>query len=1087
MKNLAISALLTLTLVTSGAAAPTGRIFGSLTDPSGAVIGSATVVALEEQTGRQQSTTSDAVGGYLFVNLPVGTYTISANSPGFKTFRQSGVVLLVDQQVRLDIKMNVGEVSETVSVDAAPIQVDTRTGTITEVVTEKQIVELPLNGRNVQQLVALQAGVQPTPRAFFYNAAVPQSVNFFSVSGTPGNSTNYILDGADHNDHWTNVAMATPNPDALQEFSVQTNNFTADYGSKSGGVVNMVIKSGNNKFHGSAFEFLRNYALNARNFFATVPPTNDGLKRNQYGGTFGGPVFKDKTFFFVSYQGTKLRQRPSSLITFVPTASQRAGDLSGLAPARDPLTGQPFPNNQIPRDRLDPTMQKFLERLVPLPNGPNGQLTYGMRVLRNVNEVIGRVDHSLGAKDKLFGSYYHQVDDGPSTGDPNNVMSLNFGVKFPTRKLSIGETHVFSPTLFNEFRFALGRTQTIQISAANIANNFNWQDIGMQIPKLNDKPAMLYFASPFFSFFTGTEIDMIRRSYQFNDNVSWIRGRHELKFGADVIRNYWYDKEDWIVDGRHSFSQTRTGSPYGDLMLGLPAQYEQLNPALNEANRTLWMFYAQDTFKVNRKLTFTFGARYEPYFNWRSTLGEQAIFVPGQQSKIYPNLPPGLLTLGDAGVPKNGFDNDWKRLGPRLSAAFDPFGDGKTSIRGGYGIFNEVLSTVAFSNSSTSQPFTTAVLLIDPFSFTDPYRGQVNPFPAPIPATNTQPLARPLAPVYSFLTDYSPPQIHQWNLTLERQLQGQMVARAAYVGSHGSGVHRNRDLNPGRYIPGNDASGNPLSTTGNVNSRRPYRDYQSIYSSEDSGRSILHSMQLTLERRFVRGLAFKANYTLQKSLDDAPQTAGAQHQNPVRNPLGDPDMYGPSDFDRTHRFVSNFVWQMPTPFKSQPAARYILGGWELTGIVTLQGGSPFTVSSGGSPSLAGSRSPAYADVLPDCDINARPSGKEPRLQWFNTTCFKNAATGTFGNLGRNRLRGPAFETLDLGLYRNFKINEGMNIQFRTEFFNVLNHTNFGQPNAGLGSVATFGTILSTSGGGGLYSEGTSADPRIIQFALKFTF
>ena len=231
MKNLAISALLMLSLVASGSAAPTGRIFGSLTDPSGAVIGSPTVVALEEKTGRQQSTTSDAVGGYLFLNLPVGTYTISANSPGFKTFRQSGVVLLVDQQARLDIKMNVGEVSETVSVDAAPIQVDTRTGTITEVqvIENARILELPLNGRNVQQLVALQAGVQPTPRAFFYNAAVPQSVNFFSVSGTPGNSTNYILDGADHNDHWTNVSMPTPNPDALQEFSVQTNNFTADY------------------------------------------------------------------------------------------------------------------------------------------------------------------------------------------------------------------------------------------------------------------------------------------------------------------------------------------------------------------------------------------------------------------------------------------------------------------------------------------------------------------------------------------------------------------------------------------------------------------------------------------------------------------------------------------------------------------------------------------------------------------------------------------------------------------------------------------------------------------------------------------
>lgn len=598
---------------------------------------------------------------------------------------------------------------------------------------------------------------------------------------------------------------------------------------------------------------------------------------------------------------------------------------------------------------------------------------------------------------------------------------------------------------------------------------------------------MLYFGSPFFGFFTGTELESIRRSLQFNDNVSWIQGRHELKFGADVIRSNYYDKSDWIVDGRHTFGQNRTGSPYGDLLLGLPATFEQLNPAFNEANRTLWMFYVQDTFKVNRKLTLGYGVRYEPFFNWRSTLGEQAIFVPGQQSKVYPNLPPGLLTLGDQGVPKNGVNNNWKRLGPRLSAAYDPFGDGKTSIRGGYGMFHEVVSTVALSNFTSSQPFTTAAFIIEPFSFTDPYRGQVNPFPAPIPAPNTLPLARPVGTVYSFLTDYSPPQIHQWNLTLERQLPAQMVARAAYVGSHGAHVHRNRDINPGRFIPGNDASGNPLSTTGNVNSRRPIKDYQSIYSSEDSGRSNLHSMQLTLERRFARGLAFKANYTLQKSLDDAPQTSGAQHQNPIRDPLGNPDMYGPSDFDRTHRFVSNFVWQMPTPFKNQPAARYIMGGWELTGIMTLQGGSPFTVSSAGNPSRSGGRSPNYADVLPGCDIQARPSGLEPRLQWFNTTCFQSAAIGTFGNLGRNRLRGPAYETLDLGVYRNFKIKESMNLQFRAEFFNALNHTNFGLPNAGLGSVATFGTITSTSGGGGLYSEGSTADPRIIQFALKFTF
>ena len=1062
-------------------AAPTGRIFGTVSDPTRAVVPNATVVARNEATGNEQSAMADESGNFLFSSLPVGVYTITAAHPGFRSYRQQSVTLQVDQALNLEIALQLGEASETVKVEATPPQVDTRSGTISEVVTEKQISELPLNGRNVQQLVSLQAGVQITGRAYFYNADVPQSVSFFSVSGTPGNDTNYILDGGDHNDTWTNIAMPTPNPDALQEFSVQTSNFTAEYGSKAGGVVNMVVKAGANSFHGSAFEFLRNYDLNTRAFFAL---SNDGLKRNQYGGTLGGRIIRDKTFFFGSYQGTNLRTIPTGLTAFVPTAAQRAGNLSGTSVAMDPLTNQPFPNNQIPQTRLDPVMAKFLNQLVPLPNGPNGLLTYGQASPRDAKEWITRIDHNLTSKDRVFGTYFDQRDRGPNSGVPNNVLSLNFGINFLTKKVTVGETHVFSPSLINDFRFTYGNTWTSGESAAPIANNFTWQSIGMQLPRLDNQPEMLYFGSPFFSFYAGSQADLNRRSLGFADTLTKIHGRHELKFGADIIRQNFRDVGDYESSGYFTFSQNVTGNPYADLVMGFMSSFLQINPDKIYGNRNLTGFWAQDTFRVSRRLTLTMGVRYEPYTNWRSTTGMQEMLAPGQQSKEYPNLPPGVLTLGDAGVPKNGINNEWNRLGPRLGFAFDPSGDGKTSIRGGYGIFYDVFAATSLDQFGGAPPFTTSVSINQPYSFADPYHGVVNPFPAPIPAPNTQPLPLPVSTLWAFPATLPPPIVHQWNLTLERQLPYNFVVRTAYVGSKGVDLQRNLIINAGIYIPGTDAQGNPLSTTANVNSRRPFPGYQTINYSRADGTSNLNSLLVTVERRLTRGLAVKANYTLQKSLDDAPQTAGNSHQNQLRNPLGHADIYGPSDFDRTHNIVADFVWQIPTPFAQTRAARYILGGWELTGIATLETGQPFTVASAGDPSRSAG-GPVYADYIGGCNANQRPAGVEARLAWFNTKCFQNAAIGTFGNLGRNGLRGPGYRGLDSGVYRNFRIRETVNLQFRSEFFNILNHPNFAQPNSSLGNPAAFGTITSTAGG--LYGLGASSDPRVIQFALKLLF
>jgi Carboxypeptidase regulatory-like domain/TonB-dependent Receptor Plug Domain len=1061
-------------------AAGTGTIFGTVYDPSRAVVPGVTVVAQNEATGNEQTVTSDASGNFVFVSLRAGVYTVTVVHPGFSSYRQQGITLLVDQKLSLDIALQPGGTSQTVTVQGTPPQVDTRSGTISDVVTGKEITELPLDGRNVQQLVALQAGVEITGRSWFYNADVPQSVSFFSISGAPGNETNYILDSGDNNDFWTNIAMPTPNPDALQEFSVQTSNFTAEYGSKAGGVVNMVVKSGSNLFHGSAFEYFRNYALNTRAYFAHA---TDGEKRNEYGGTFGGPIIRDKLFFFGSFQGTNTSIAPAGLIAFVPTANQRAGDLSGTATATDPLTGKPFPNNVIPAQRLDPVMAKFLNQLIPLPTGPNGQLTYSQATPRDAYEGIGRVDYNLNTKDHLFASFFNQHDTGPNSGNPDNVLSWNYGISFLTKHLTVGETHTFSSTMMNQFAFSYGNILTTGGSAATGSRGFTWQSIGMQIPQLDKQPQMLYWGSPLFNFYTGSLVDLKRHDFQFADTFVKVHGPHELKFGADIIHDYFLDSGNYESSGYMQFSQIRTGNPYADMVLGLMSQFTQNNPTSIVATRNLTMFWGQDTYRVNPRLTLTLGLRYEPYTQWKAQNGMQDILAPGQQSVTYPNLPPGVLTVGDPGVPKNGINNDWKRIGPRLAVAYDPFGNGKTSIRGGYGIFYDTFSATTIHENASAPPFATDVSIFEPASFANPYLGNVNPFPAPIPASPSQPINRPLATVFAVPKNMVPPEIQQWNLTVERQLPASFLLRAAYVGSHGLDLTQNLNPNAGIYIPGTNAQGQPLSTLANVNSRRPYQGYQTINSSLPYGISNMTSMLVTVERRLTRGLETSINYTLAKSLDNAPQTSGDPHQNQIRNPLGSHDVYGPSDFDRRHNLVASVIYQIPTPFAQARAARYILGGWELTSIAAMQSGAPFTILSGGDPSLSNAP-PVYADYVGGCNVNQRPAGTNQLNAWFNTSCFHDAATGTFGNLGRNTVRGPDFRNLDTGLYRVFKLHEQLNLTFRGEFYNILNHPNFAAPGATLDSPG-FGEVTGTAGG--LYGLGTTSDPRVIQFALRLDF
>jgi hypothetical protein len=1082
--HLCVLAGLVLLVPTLGHAVSTGAIFGSVLDPSGALVPRATVTIKNEATGLEQSATSDVSGNYLFDGIQIGSYSIIVNSVGFKRFVQHGIVLYVDQKLHVDIKLELGNSAQTVTVTGAAPQVDTRSGTIADVVTSSQITEMPLNGRNTQQLMALQAGVQYASGGGMQNQAVNPSVSIWSIAGARANQTDYELDGGDHNDYWTGVSMPTPNPDAIQEFSVQTSNISAEYGQKAGGVVNMVFKSGTNKFHGSAYEYVRNNALNAKNFFAL---TNDGLKRNQFGATLGGPIIRDKTFFFVSWQDTRVSQRPSASGAVVLSAAQKQGDLTGtLQEVHNPWDGITYnaidPSNpngprlrtQLPTASLDPVGQNMLKYL-PLPNASGNHLTYQNQVKEKVPEYSIRIDHNFRAKDRIYGSWFRQNDETPIAAAKDNFLTLSPGTQYRTHDFTVGWTHTFSPTVINDFHYTMAYTHTLFNSASGLIPGFDWQDMGAKVPKIFDGPPFMVFSSSIgFSAWSGMPAEWPRNNLQFRDTIAVVRGNHDIKVGADIIKGFHEDAEYWDSSGAYSWGQDRTGSPYGDFLLGLPGDFNEYSQTILPMDRYLRMFFAQDTWRVRRRLTLVLGARYEPMQNWKSRMGAQVVWAPGQHSTQWPNMAPGTLYDGDYGAPPRGFWDQWgvSRLGPRLGFAYDLTGDGKTSIRGGLGTYHDALNNAGESWMGTSVPFVAGVDFFNPYSTADPYRGQVNPFPAPLPAPHNWPIVQPTTNAM-FDPNFQTAKNTQYNLTIERQLPKDMILRMAYVGSLSGNLTRGRNANAAIYIPGNNPDGTPISTAdaANINARRPNQGYNAMYEATSDGHGELDSLLVTLEKRVGRNLGFQINYTWAKQMDNALISGDSPTHGQRRNPYGDgSDIWALADQDVAHHLVANFNWRLPSP-SSNAFLRQTVGGWQTTGIVTLLGGQPFTVTSAGNVSLTTVGS--YADLVPNCNTHTR-SNSDPRLGWFNTACFKQAATGTWGTLGRNTLRGPGTANVDWGLYKNFNITEALKLQFRSEFFNLFNHTNFGNPSATV-TGTTFGQIWG------------AGDPRIIQFALRLSF
>jgi len=1032
-------------------------IFGTVTDASGAAVSGATVTVLSTETGAARQTMSSVDGGYVISQLPIGLYSVSAEATGFKKFVLGNIRVAVDENRRVNIELQVGAITESVTVQAEAAEVETRSGALREVIDSARIVELPLNGRNPLQLQYLVAG------SGGINSAGQEQNDSVSINGSRPNTNNYTLDGADNHDPYFNTPSIFPNPDALEEFSLQTSSYAADRGRNAGAIMNAVTRSGTKVLHATLFEFVRNEKLNARNFFsATVPP----FKRNQFGGTVGGPIRKDKTFFFGSYQHTAERSSPGSVNPTLLSTAQRQGDWSNAGlrtPLKDPLGGT-FPNNIIPASRLNKASQNFLNAFVPIPTRPDGLYPFASQQKIDDDQAVGKIDHIITENNRLSGRFLYNRNGNYQVANNTSLPGFLALIKYRNYSATGTDTYILSPRLINVFTFGYNQIDRDQVSI--VPGNKSWVDFGAGFVRG-------YPADPDVGFDTNVNgyfrpqarypLHHYRKSFQFSEGMNWTRGAHFLRYGVDIRRDLLKLQENFQCDPQVVFRATFTGNAAADLLLGLPTSFTQIAPTSNNPRTTEIGAYIQDDWKISRRLTLNLGLRWDPFFPNSDPDRRFAQVRLGQQSVRFPNAPVGYVFPGDPGVPPSTIETQYQDWGPRFGFAFDPAGNGHMSIRGGYGIFYSQVRQQANNQVSNDQPFAIQLSVTNPTGGLDrPYADTGNPFPFDAPKTQQEMGA------YKFLLPLNVTQwdwhfrnaiAQQWNLTVQRQLASSWVATAAYVGSKGNHLFIGSELNPAIY-------GRPGKT---VDSRRLYYPtFTNITNQTSNGSSIYHALQLTINKRLTHGLTVLANYTWSKLID-----LGSGDGSLPQNTFDIRADRGPSDNDVPHRFVGSFIYQLPALRNRTRLVREVLGGWEINGIATLWSSTPLSVTSGADNSGTAVNQDR-PNVVGDWHISGDRSKNARILQYFNTAAFVQNPAGTFGNAGRNILRGDFRENLDVGAIKNFPITERHRLQFRGEFFNVTNHANLGNPNGNVSSP-TFGRITG------------AGNPRVIQLALKYMF
>ncbi len=1073
-----IRSLLFLALTAPVWAQSTATIVGRVTDSSGAILSGAKVTVQNQSTNLERSTLSSESGDFEIPFLPVsGSYTLTTAKEGFQTQELTGIVLQVDQRARFDVAMKVGNVSEKIVVsDSAPV-VNTESGSIGQVISNKKIVDLPLNGRNFVQLTAL------LPNAIVGTSGTVGGT-VVAVSGGRQSKTEFLLDGISINEQLFDGVVMRPSVDAILEFKVQANSFSAEYG-RGNAIVNATIKSGNNDLHGTLFEFLRNDKLDARNFFLAKKAS---YRQNQFGFAVGGPVVlpkfngRNKSFFFLNYEGTRIRQGRSSNV-LVPSDAFRKGDFSSLLPStviKDPLTGVPFPGNIIPQNRINPATAYF-QQFMPAQNTATGTFSYAAPFQNDQNQGNARYDHIFSTSDSMFVRYSinHLEAFNPGSYPVNGGTTQRQRVQ----NLVASETHIFSPAIVNELRLGYTRMHNANLNQG-LGTNYTGQSGigGFEFTSLNF-PGFPNLSITGFQGIAGNSFQPLvnpTHSYEIVDNVSVIRGAHTLKFGAD-LRNYRLTSTNSANSrGAFSFNGTYTGNGYADFLTGYPTSGSRSFPRnLFGLYETRYHFYVQDDWKVARNLTLNIGLRYELNLQPTAMFGQSARFnfqtqkwevstYNGQINTVsqqvaqfaYPRFADQIVKATDVGLPNKLLYNDYKNFAPRLGLAWRPFGDNKTVVRAGAGIFYLMTS----GNNSVSAPIINVPFIVDESKQQTTVSGfptiPVQSFFAPFSANAN--FATPLT--FGFNPHQKTPEMYQWNFAIQRELARDMSLEVAYVGNKGTHLEQ--------VIPQNlpRISSTDLRT---FQLRRPNPLLGTGSYYDNSNNSNYNALEVKLEQRFSHGVNFLLGYSWSKAIDEGSNDQGGDA---INNPFNLASMRGRSNFDVGQRLVLSGGWELPfgkgrTYLSSTPRPLdAIIGGWQLGGIFTVQGGFPFTPSMSSDPANVGFAYARRPDVVGTGRVDSCTAQR-----CFNIADFRVPAPFTIGNAGRNILRGPRFTNLDFSLFKNFNFTERIYLQFRAEAFNALNHTQFNNPNTNIELPASGGHIFS------------ARDARIGQFGLKLYF
>jgi hypothetical protein len=1041
----------------------TTTLYGTVTDKSGASVPGAQVTATNVGTNQSRTAQTNAVGEYRFEFMPIGSYTVEITAQGFKKSVHKDLILEVNVATRADAAMDVGTITEEVDVVATAPLVNTNNAQIGRTVENEEITTLPIVGRNVYTLLNLTPGVSSNVNSIVLG--YPQQVTMVNggVDGGAG-SVNYYLDGGNNMTGLRNTGNIAPNPDAIEEFRVVTNSYGAEYGRSAGGVVNLITKSGTNQFHGSLFEFLRNTDLNAYNWLSL---TSSPLHRNQFGGSFGGPIRKDKTFFFGTYSG--LRQRTSSFLNsaVVPTALERTGNFSAskVKPTDPTASNAPFPGGIIPANRLDPTAMNILSKDIPLANLPGNIWQGQVPSPYNTNEVLAKIDHNFTDRNVLTGSYYETSGNNsvlPGGNLPWSMQSFNWR----QQNVNASDTITINPNTVNQFWMTYtrnfgGRLNTPEMSLHDFGSTFEPQGP----PSLPQITVTGYFtlAQSIDGPVAGTNF------YSTRDVLSYTRGRHTLKFGGEIALDK--DIQQTLLNnyGVFSFSGAKTANALSDFLTGLPVTMNQDAPITALDDFWIGSLFAQDDFRVTPRLTLNLGLRWELQTPPTDPFNREGTFEQGVQSTVLKgaNVPNGLLVVGDPGIHRGIVGMQWKHFAPRLGVAFDPFGDGKTSIRAAAGIFYGSVSGNEWNSTSNYQPFAVREQFNNIQSLTNVYGsfpGGVSPYPYSYNPTSPSFILP--AEIYGMSPTFRWPYTYQLNFSVQRQITRSFSVTAAYVGSLGRRLPFAYDENYPYY--------NSTATTSNVNNRRPIEPGQlaQIFLVQSMENTAYNGLQITAEKRMGHHFSAKGFYTWSKDLEDVEldnntTNGGAQD---YRNLAED---RGRSDNDRRNVMVGEVIWNMDYFGKVNPFLRNVINGWELSGIVTLESGLPFTVTTGKDNNLDGNTNDR-GNLTGDPFLDPHRGQAIVSGEWFNTTVWTSPANGADGTSARNLLTGPGTKNVDLGLFRNFRIRERMTLQARGEFANGFNMVNLGNPTATMSS-SLFGQIRSASA------------MRNVQVGLRLTF